>query len=77
MHGFFEVAGSMLDPERIRYLLENKLKRLDGAQGKVSFANIAKHQALSWQHYVSVPISPLDLVEESSHEVPTTFLVDT
>ena len=26
---------------------------------------------------VSVPISPLDLVEESSHEVPTTFLVDT
>ena len=41
----------MLEPERIRYLLENKLKRLDGAQGKVSFANIAKHQALSWQHY--------------------------
>jgi len=26
---------------------------------------------------VSVPISPLDVVEESSHEVPTTFLVDT
>jgi hypothetical protein len=26
---------------------------------------------------VSVPISPLDQVEESSHEVPTTFLVDT
>jgi hypothetical protein len=28
-------------------------------------------------HSVSVPISPLDLVEESSHEVSTTFLVDT
>jgi hypothetical protein len=26
---------------------------------------------------VSVPISPLDEVEESSHGVPTTFLVDT
>ena len=27
--------------------------------------------------WVSVPISPLDEVEESSHGVPTTFLVDT
>ena len=31
----------------------------------------------SYVYKVSVPISPLDLVEESSHEVPTTFLVDT